>query len=74
MRHRTDLNLETVRLSGFAAFTILLCAAVLSSTTHLPAQKSEVKLEVAGASHSAYVSRPEDVADVIESAAREVSK
>jgi hypothetical protein len=43
MRHRTELNLETVTLSGFAVFTIMLCAAVLSSTTHLQAQKSEVK-------------------------------
>jgi pimeloyl-ACP methyl ester carboxylesterase len=32
------------------------------------------KVEVAGASHSVYVSHPKEVADVIESAAREVSK
>jgi pimeloyl-ACP methyl ester carboxylesterase len=31
-------------------------------------------VEVAGASHSVYVSHPKDVADVIESAARAVSK
>src|SRR5580658_8994297 len=43
MRHRTERNRETVRLSGFAAFIILLCAALLSSTTHKQSQKSEVK-------------------------------
>jgi pimeloyl-ACP methyl ester carboxylesterase len=32
------------------------------------------KVEVAGASHSVYVSHPKEVADVIESAARAVSK
>jgi pimeloyl-ACP methyl ester carboxylesterase len=32
------------------------------------------KVEVAGASHAVYVSRPNEVADVIESAARAVSK
>jgi pimeloyl-ACP methyl ester carboxylesterase len=31
-------------------------------------------VEVAGASHSVYVSHPKEVADVIESAARAVSK
>jgi hypothetical protein len=31
-------------------------------------------VEVAGAGHAIYVSHPKDVADVIESAAREVSK
>jgi pimeloyl-ACP methyl ester carboxylesterase len=31
-------------------------------------------VEVAGASHSVYVSHPQEVADVIESAARAVSK
>jgi len=32
------------------------------------------KVEVAGASHSVYVSHPKEVADVVESAARAVSK
>jgi pimeloyl-ACP methyl ester carboxylesterase len=32
------------------------------------------KVEVAGASHSVYVSHPKEVADTIESAARAVSK
>jgi hypothetical protein len=43
MRRRTERNLATVKLSGFAVFTILLCSAVLSSTPHLQAQKSEAK-------------------------------
>jgi pimeloyl-ACP methyl ester carboxylesterase len=38
------------------------------------ARANSQKIEVAGASHSVYVSHPKEVADVIESAARAVSK